>query len=219
MRGANLRTPKPVVTLQDVFGTYTATLDRGHRLCAPTNKNGEDPDAPQRPEHLTGYDFVSVTPNLPEPNDVQVANQFGTYIVDVRNPMRLLVPTAKSLVAPPPPAGQIPTDIRHFLCHDLAGVVGPRPTGITVESQFAANVVALGDLNQATLCAPVNKNGGDPDALNDPNFMVCFHTNERFDFGTLNVFLNNQFGPSTTQFTNQPFITQYDELCVPSTLP
>jgi hypothetical protein len=39
---------------------------------------------------------------------------------------------------------------------------------------------------------------------------------------TQNVFLNNQFGPSTTQFTGQPgqpFITQYDELCVPSTLP
>ena len=43
MRGANLPQPKPVVTLQDVFGTYTATLDRGHRLCAPTNKNDEDP--------------------------------------------------------------------------------------------------------------------------------------------------------------------------------
>src|SRR5262249_10275264 len=61
MRGANLPTPKPVVMLQDVFGTYKATLDRGHRLCAPTNKNGEDPAAPQRPEHLTGYDFVNVT--------------------------------------------------------------------------------------------------------------------------------------------------------------
>jgi len=31
--------------------------------------------------------------------------------------------------------------------------------------------------------------------------------------------INNQFGPTTTQFTGQPFITQYDELCVPSTLP
>ena len=40
---------------------------------------------------------------------------------------------------------------------------------------------------QATLCAPVNKNGGDPDALNDPNFLVCFRTSEQFGFGTLNV--------------------------------
>src|SRR5262245_2829237 len=219
MRGANLPTPKPVVMLQDVFGTYKATLDRGHRLCAPTNKNGEDPDAPQRPEHLTGYDFVNVTPNILEPNDVHVANQFGTYTVDVRNPVRLLVPTAKSLVAPPPPAGQIPTNIRHFLCHDLSGVSGPRPTGITVQSQFAANVVAVTDLGQAMLCAPVNKNGGDPDAVNDPNFLVCFNTSEQVGFGTLNVFLNNQFGPSTTQFKNQPFITQYYELCVPPILP
>jgi hypothetical protein len=203
--------------LEDVFGTYAATLDRGHRLCAPTNKNGEDPAAPQRPEHLTGYDFVSVTPNLPEPNDVQVVNQFGTYTVDVRNPARLLVPTAKSLVAPPP--GQIPSGIRHFLCHDLAGVQGPRPGGISVQSQFATNVVAVTDLNRAMLCAPVSKNGGDPAALTDPSFLFCFRTTEQDGFGTLSVFLNNQFGPSTTQFTNQPFITQYDELCVPSTLP
>jgi hypothetical protein len=217
LRGANLPRPKPTVTLQDVFGSYAATLDRGHRLCAPTNKNGEDPSAPTRSEHLTGYNFVNVAPNIPEPNDVQVATQFGTYTVDVRNPVRLLVPTAKSLAAPPP--AQIPPGIRHYLCHDLEGVQGPRPTGITVQSQFAANTVAVRDLNQASLCAPVNKNGGDPGAPMDPGFLMCFRTNEQNDFGTLNVFLNNQFGPSTTQFTNQPFITQYDELCVAATLP
>jgi hypothetical protein len=196
---------------------YAATLREADRLCAPTNKNGEDPAAPGRPEHLTGYEFVNVAPNLPEPNDVQVANQFGTYTVDVRNPQRLLVPTAKTLVAPPPPplaAGAI----RHFLCHDLEGVQGPRPAGISVQSQFAANTVAVTDLNRATLCAPVNKNGGDPGALMDPTFLLCLRTNEQISFGTQNVFLNNQFGPSTTQFTAQPFITQYDELCVPSTI-
>jgi len=217
MRGANLPQPKPMVTLQDVFGSYTAILDRGHRLCAPTNKNGEDPIAPTRPQHLTGYDFVSVAPNLVEPDNVQVDNQFGTYTVDVRNPVRLLVPSAKSLVAPPPPA-QIPTDIRHFLCHNLVGVQGPTPAGITVESQFAANVVAVANLGAAKLCAPVNKNNLDPTAPADPNFLLCFHTTEQTGFGTLNVFITNQFGPSTTQFTGQPFITQYDELCVPSTL-
>jgi hypothetical protein len=217
VRGGNLPQPKPAVTLQDVFGSYAATLREADRLCAPTNKNGEDPTAPARPEHLTGYEFVNVAPNIPEPNDVQVANQFGTYTVDVRNPEKLLVPTAKSLAAPPP--AQIPSGIRHYLCHDLEGVTGPRPSGITVQSQFAANVVAVADLNRATLCAPVNKNGGDPGAVADPTLLMCFRTNEQNGFGTLNVFLNNQFGPSTTQFTNQPFITQYDELCVPSTLP
>ena len=216
MRQANLRQPKPVVTIQDVFGSYAATLDRAHRLCAPTNKNGEDPAAPGRPEHLAGYEFVNVAPNIPEPDNVHVTTQFGAYTVDVRNPMRLLVPTAKSLT-PPPPA-TIPSGIRHFLCHNLDGVQGPRPTGITVESQLGANVVAVTDLNSATLCAPVNKNGGDPGALADPGFLMCFRTNEQANFGTQNVFLNNQFGPSTTQFTGQPFLTQYDEHCVPASL-
>ena len=88
-----------------------------------------------------------------------------------------------------------------------------------MQSQFAANTVAVTSLNEAVLCAPVSKNGGDPGALTDHTFLLCFRTTEQNDFGTLNVFLNNQFGPSTTQFTSQPFITQYDELCVPSTLP
>ena len=127
MRGANLPQPKPVVTLEDVFGTYTATLDRGHRLCAPTNKNGEDPIAPQRPEHLTGYDFTNVAPNLPEPNDVQVDNQFGTYTVDVRNPVRLLVPTAKSLVAPPPPRRFRPTSATSCATTSRGSRVRDRP--------------------------------------------------------------------------------------------
>jgi hypothetical protein len=218
IRGGGLPQPKPVVTLHDVFGTYAATLREADRLCAPTNKNGEDPTAPMRPEHLTGYEFVNVAPNLPEPSGVQVATQFGNYTVDVRNPFKLLVPTAKSLVAPPPPA-QIPSSLRHYLCHDVEGVQGPKPTGITVQSQFAANVVALADLNRATLCAPVDKNGEDPGAPMDPTFLMCFRTNEQNNFGTLTVFLTNQFGPSNTQFTGQPFITQYDELCVPATLP
>src|SRR5262249_4552568 len=138
--------------------------------------------------------------------------------VDVRNPFRLLVPSAKSLTPPAPPPAQIPTGIRHFLCHNLEAVQGPRPTGITVQSQFASNVVAVTDLNSAQLCAPVNKNNGDPGAVADPGFLMCFRTNEKLNFGTLNVLFTNQFGPSTSQFPNQPFITQYDELCVPASL-
>src|SRR5262249_55869958 len=152
---------------------------------------------------LTGYDFANVAPNIPEPSGVHVATQFGTYTVNVRNPVRLLVPSAKSLT-PPPPA-QIPAGLRHYLCHDLAGVQGPTPTGITVQSQFAANTVAVTDLDRSMLCAPVNKNNGDPGAVGDPGFLMCLRTSEQNDFGTLDVFINNQFGPSTTQFTNQPF--------------
>src|SRR5262249_22674681 len=194
MRGANLPSPKPVVTLQDVFGSYGATLAQGHRLCAPTNKNGEDPTAPLQPEHLTGYDFANVAPNIPEPSGVQVATQFGTYTVNIGNPVRLLVPTAKSLVSPPPPPSQIPTNPRSCLCHSRAGVQGPRPTGITVQSQFAANTVAVSDLGRSLLCAPVSKNGGDPGALADPGFLMCLRTSEQNNFGTQNVFLTNQFG-------------------------
>lgn len=218
MRGGNLPTPKPVVTIQDVFGTYTATLKEADRMCAPSNKNNEDPAAPTRPQHLAGYEFVRTTPNVAEPNDVSVTNQLGSYVVNVRNPYKLLVPSSKSLTAPAPPP-LAPGVIPHFICHDLSNVRGPRPSGISVVSQFASNTVGVGNLNRATLCAPTNKNGEEPGAVTNPNFLMCFHTNELLNFGTLTVYFTNQLGPSTSQFTGGlPFITQYDELCVPSTV-
>ena len=67
------------VSLVDQFGAAEGVVVRQpKRLCAPADKNGEDPDAPTRPEHLTGYDIRH--PFLPVQNQ-EIVNQFGTIVV------------------------------------------------------------------------------------------------------------------------------------------
>ena len=40
------------VSVQDQFGQHTETVRFPHRLCAPADKRGEEPTAPNHPEHL-----------------------------------------------------------------------------------------------------------------------------------------------------------------------
>jgi hypothetical protein len=43
------------MSLEDEFGPSTVTIKRNKRICAPANKNGEDPDAATDPGHLVFY--------------------------------------------------------------------------------------------------------------------------------------------------------------------
>src|SRR5262249_57417635 len=103
--------PPTTVTVEDQFGTQGLTLRFPHRLCAPADKNGEG--VSQEIQHLVGYDtlrspFTKVT-------GFPVTNQFGTTAIDLTRRDLLMVPTAKSLVAPPPPL--LPPSIDHFHCY------------------------------------------------------------------------------------------------------
>src|SRR5262249_33781037 len=89
----------PNVSVVDQFGSHTETVRFPHRLCAPADKNNGFPDAPTHPEHLIGH--LTHAPGVRVPNQT-VVNQFGTIKVDVVRPDLLLVPTLKSLTAPPP---------------------------------------------------------------------------------------------------------------------
>ena len=63
------------------------------------------------------------------------------------------------------------------------------------------------------LCVPVNKNGEDPAAPTNPTALLCYKTqDDRLPFPQKTVFVTNQFGSFQETFT------QYDELCVPSTI-
>jgi hypothetical protein len=58
--------------------------------------------------------------------------------MDVRGLGRLLVPTSKSLT--PPPLRPLPLNvIRHYACHDVSNISGPKIThsAVTVVDQFA----------------------------------------------------------------------------------
>ena len=125
--------PPTTVTVEDQFGTQKLTLRFPHRLCAPAEKNQEPVFDPV--QHLVAYDTLR-TP-FTKQTGLSIANQFGTTTIDLTRRDLLMVPTAKSLMAPPPPL-QPPT-IDHFQCYRAKRSAGsPKfvKTNVTVADRF-----------------------------------------------------------------------------------
>jgi hypothetical protein len=188
------------VTVEDQFGTLQGNVRFPHRLCAPADKNGEGIGDPT--EHLTGYTFkVPFTKQL---NQTTV-DQFGTLQLDVVRPDFLMVPTAKNGVPIAPP----PSD--HFVCYKVKpSRGGPKfvKRTVTVADQF--ETVTLDVQKPARLCAPASKNGEDPTAPSHPDHLLCYKARAQAKFGTIDVTIDNQFGP------DQVTIVHRRELCVPA---
>jgi hypothetical protein len=210
--------PKIPVTLVDRFGNYSPTLTEVHRICAPADKNGDDPTAPTNPNHEASYDLSGGGSSAVVAQGLKVTNQFGTFTMDVRGLDRLLVPTSKKLTAPPGPP--LPLNvIRHYACHDISNISGPdiSKKAVTVVDQFASTPIpGFTGKSKWRLCVAANKNNEDPTAPTDNTALMCFFAAKTPPFATVNLFLNNQFGPN--QFANKPHATQFDELCVPSNI-
>jgi hypothetical protein len=84
---------KRTVSVADQFESVTVTLVKPILLCAPANKNNEDPTAPSHPDHLTCYKtadgkFLSSTHTID--------NQFGTDQVTLIHRRELCVPSIKN---------------------------------------------------------------------------------------------------------------------------
>jgi CSLREA domain-containing protein len=164
------------VSLVDRFGAKTANSSPAlRRLCAPTNKNGEDPTAPSHPIHLEAHRVVQVQPNTPDILNVELEDQFGTIHVDVGNPRWLLSPTLKILEpsAPPGPPALVNPPVDDFLCYDISPNAGAFPThqNVSVQDQFLTSTVRL---RARWLCTPVNKNGEDPTAPMHEEQLTCY---------------------------------------------
>ena len=197
------------VTLVDQFGSSTATVGRPNKLCAPADKNDEDPTAPTDPDHLTAYALHS--PTLKVLNQ-RIVNQFGTVVVDVLRPALLMVPSAKSLVAPAPPAPLNPA-VDHFQCYKVRRSRGT-PTfqkrkDVKIDDQFGTGLIDV--LAPRYLCAPVNKNNDEPGAELHTNHLLCYKVRGRAPFTTKPVWIGNQLGPISAGR-----LTRRQEFCVPS---
>jgi hypothetical protein len=84
---------KRTVSVADQFETLTLTLVKPVLLCAPANKNNEDPTAPTHPDHLTCYK----TTDGKFPSSVHaINNQFGTDQVTLIHRRELCVPSLKN---------------------------------------------------------------------------------------------------------------------------
>jgi hypothetical protein len=209
--------PQPIVKLQDRFGTSTSKPVNFRELCAPTDKNGEDPTAPGSPVHIGVFDLTNTTGTISHPKGLKITTQFGTLKGNLGAPNFLFTPTSKSLVPPPPPP-LAPDALRHFQCYRLANVSGaPKTTGIQLSDQFTASFGGFtADLDPSgpfRLCVPVDKNDEDPGALTDPQAMLCYTTrNDRLPFNQFTAFVTNQFGGFRLVGT------QFDALCEPAAL-
>jgi len=194
------------VTLVDQFGTTTGTVVSARRLCNPADKNGEDPSAPTSPGHYVGYTVRRTSGVFTPVRGQQVTNQFGTFVLTVLSPVRLFVPTSKSLTSPPPPPDP---GFDHFQCYKATGgASGVR--SVAVQDEFGTGQVRL--MKPVQLCVPVDKNGsGIP---NPAAKLLCYRS--RLLSGTLHgpkspVFVNNQFGADTFNV-----VLGADQFCVPS---
>jgi hypothetical protein len=88
---------------------------------------------------------------------------------------------------------------------------------VTVVDQFATTPIpGFTAKPKWKLCVAANKNNEDQTAPTDNTALLCLFAANTPPFGTVKLFLNNQFGP--TQLSNKPRATQYDELWVPSNI-
>jgi hypothetical protein len=199
------------VTLQDQFGVYSGTAHRPVDLCAPADKNGEDPEAPDSGDFLSSYK-LSVPGPVEHISGVQATNQFGSISLDLLQPDTLLVPSAASLEGPPAPGQSFLND---FTCYSVQvgktkGKGAPAPGSVLVQTAFETVEVEPG--NPQRLCVPASKNGG-PVIASAPEDLLCYDVKSGNDLKPApEVFVANQFGQEAQR------IGQRRELCVPTDL-
>jgi hypothetical protein len=200
------------VTTSDEFApNSTVTVRQAKRLCAPVNKNNEDPSAPSHPGHETFYTIKQTAPKFDRKKDipVTVANTFGgqtlpQFNVDLVRAERMLVPTSKSLVGPnfPPP---LAVNLDHFKCYRVRGARFRRAS-VSVQTQFGP-ALTIDIKRPRNLCVPVDKNG--EGIFNDALGLMCFQVRTTPQ-PQHQVFTNNQF----EQGAYETFGVR--DLCVPT---
>lgn len=197
------------ISVTDEFGPSTITIKRHKRICAPANKNGEDPNAVNDPGHLDSYTIKQTSPRVAKIKGVTVTNQFGDLVMTVGKADRLLVPTAKSLIGDP---GALQTPLDHFKCYRTSQAKF-RASGISVETQFGA--LTLDIKKPLHLCVPADKNGEDPAAPTHTQNLMCYQVHGPRPSAQPTIFTDDQFGPDSYTFFGPR------DLCVPSevTLP
>ncbi len=203
--------PPRTVSVQDQFADASMTIHAANRLCAPSDKAGEDPTAPADARHLAGF------PSSGGPRRIlnqTITNQFGTVQLDLVRRTFLLVPTAKNpLGVTIPPLGPN-SGLDHFQCYLVRRSSGaPRFTkvvGLPAVDQFGSHAMDL--LRPRYFCAPANKAGENPGAQNHTQSLLCYKARHRLGFPTLQPFIANQF--VSTDVT----LTRRMEFCVPSTI-
>ncbi len=105
---------KPVVDLVDEVGSQANVTveDRPDYLFTPANKNNEG--LFNSADHLACYKIRGLKAN----RNVTIDNQFGSQTLKLKDGKLLCVPSAKTLV-PPPPVKPANPGAEHFQCYEV----------------------------------------------------------------------------------------------------
>jgi len=193
------------VSLDDDFSSSAVEVRRPKLLCAPVDKNAEDPNAPTDLDHLVGYEIRRDGPRFVRFTDEVVEDQFGTLLLDLRRPERILVPSAKSLTDPATSLALPVVD--HYQCYSVRGD-RRRVAGVTVEDQFGTGVTDV--KKPLRLCVPVDKDG--EGILDNAARLMCYQIKPGPRVNQT-VFIDNQFGAASLN------VRRARELCVPVATP
>src|SRR5207245_1300759 len=128
------------VSLNDQIGNSTVELIRPKRVCNPADINGVEPSNVNDPDHLTGYVMRQTAPPFVAVRALAVTDLFGPLTLDLVRPDYIMIPSAKSLVAPPPP--YTTPGINHFKCYKTAHA-NRRITSLTLDDEFGSLILAL----------------------------------------------------------------------------
>jgi hypothetical protein len=207
----------PGVLLTDQWGSALLEVKKPKFLCAPTDKNSENPGAETHPEHLEAYQLKP--PHMTAPvsqENIEIVDQFnpGGLLINAKKHSYLMVPTVKDRTVEPPLPPAFSVD--HFACYKASAAKGA-PKFVPVltlplKDQFGAITVDV--KKPKYLCNPVDKNGEDPTAPTHVDHLLCYQikqvkTEPKFEKVT-GVFVRNQFGPETLD-AKKPAL-----LCVPA---
>jgi hypothetical protein len=164
------------------------------RLCAPAKKNDEPVQDQQT--HLKRYP-ISGPPF--SPRTVTVTNQYGQFVIRVTGPRFLLVPSSKSLTAPPAQPNANAPGFEHYKCYTFNKA--PR-----VQDQF--QTVAAMSVLAWSLCNPARVNGST--IKNSQRHLLCYAVSGSAPNVPNPVFVNNQFGQERLQ------LGAMRQFCIPS---
>jgi hypothetical protein len=202
---------KMPITLADRFGTRSVTVRKPVDLCAPADKNGEDPEAPDSPFFLTSYKISGSGP-FTQIAPVHAENQFGPIALKIKKPKTILVPTGVTTNGPPSsPDGAF---LNHFTCYKARAVSPPNaPTPGLITVQTAFETVQIQPKKPRSLCVPASKNGG-PIIPSGPENLLCYKPKAAGGLPAPApvVFLANQFGDQTQR------LGKHSDVCIPTDL-
>jgi hypothetical protein len=198
--------PSGQKALRDAFPPITTyTLEKVVALCNPANVDGAGTVHPN--DHEVAY-RIRATRGSPRfaRRTVSAIDQYGAHTLQVQRPDGLLVPSSKVLGSGGSPPYGVP-GIRHYECYRArqSDVVAPASAGVV--DQFRSARYEL--RRPSKLCTPVDKNGEDPQAPNDPTHLVCYKVRGP-KLARTAVSTNNQIRPETLDAVRAL------ELCVPA---